>query len=260
MYEARGVTIRLGRRDIVRDASLAVVPGRVVAVIGPNGAGKSTLLRTMAGERAPAAGEVRINGADIATLDAAALSRVRAVLAQSLSLSAPFPVDTIVRLGIPRHVRETQAAALVRRGLEAVDMADAVDRPITQLSGGEQQRIHAARVLVQLWAQEEGGDPRYLLLDEPTSHLDPAHQLAVMELARAHARAGGGVLAVLHDLNLAAAVADDIGIVHDGRVVAFGSPADVLRADLLEEVYGVPFDVIPEQGRLWIRPCMALSA
>lgn len=259
MYEARGVTIRLGRREIVRDVSLAVSPGRVVAVIGPNGVGKSTLLRTMAGERAPDAGEVRINGTDIAHLDAAALSRVRAVLAQSLSLSAPFPVDTIVRLGIPAHVRENDAAALVRRGLEAVDLARALDRPITQLSGGEQQRIHAARALVQLWSQGEHGGPRYLLLDEPTSHLDPAHQLSVMELARAHARAGGGVLAVLHDLNLAAAVADDIAILHEGRLAAFGRPVDVLTPALLEQVYGVPFDVIPEESRLWIRPRMALA-
>lgn len=254
MFAAEDVTVHIGRRAIVAGISLAVRPGRVVAVIGPNGAGKSTLLRAMAGERRPSSGRVTLNGAPLADLDAAALASRRAVLAQSLALTAPFPVDAIMRLGIPNTVRESVAAALVERGLAAVDMADAVDRPITHLSGGEQQRIHAARVLVQLWSRPKDYGPRYLLLDEPTSHLDPAHQHMVMGLARAHAGDGGGVLAVLHDLNLAAAVADDIAVLNHGRLVAFGPAAEVMRPELLQDVYGIAFAVVPDGGDLWIRP------
>jgi iron complex transport system ATP-binding protein len=254
MYEAVGVTVRLGGRTILDGVNLAVAPGKIVVVIGPNGAGKSTLLKAMAGERRPASGRVELHRRDVYQLAPPILAAGRAVLAQSLGLSAPFSVDEVVRLGIPSSVRVKDADALVARALAAVELPDTGPRRITHLSGGEQQRVHAARVLIQLWAQGDGGAPRYLLLDEPTTHLDPAHQLLLLRLARDHARAGGGVLAILHDLNLAASVADEIAVLHRGTIVATGAPEKVITAEMLAEIYNVRLAVVDVAGRRFVIP------
>jgi iron complex transport system ATP-binding protein len=197
---------------------------------------------------------VLIHGEDIAALTPATLAGWRAVLGQSIALSTPFTTTEIVRLGVGPMVRESEAAAWAQRGLSAVGLAAKAAIPITHLSGGEQQRIHLARVLVQLWAQPDDGRARYLLLDEPTAHLDLAHQGFLLKLARDHARSGGGVLAILHDLNLAAAIADEIVVLHEGRVVAHGSPSETLTAGLLGQVYDVDFHVSRREGYLWIMP------
>jgi iron complex transport system ATP-binding protein len=240
MLEARGVSVRLGGREVVTGADLAVAPGRIVALIGANGAGKSTLLKAMAGALKPSRGIVTIDGEDIATWDAAALAARRAVLAQSIALTMAFTAGEIVGLGVPATRRKHEADALVAAALAAVDLAGAAERLITELSGGEQQRVHAARALAQIAAHS--GKPRYLLLDEPTAHLDPGQQSAVLKLARNVAAEGGGVLAVLHDVNVAAAVADEIVVLGRGRVIDRGPPG-VLTPALLAEVYGVPFEI-----------------
>jgi len=129
------------------------------------------------------------------------------------------------------------------QGLEAVGLFAEAGRSCLSLSGGEQQRVHLARVLVQLWSQPEDGLARYLLLDEPTASLDLSHQFMVMKLARAHATAGGGVLAVMHDLNLAAMLADEIVALDNGRVAARGPPGQVITDRMLADVYGVSLRV-----------------
>lgn len=254
MYEAAGIDVTIGGRAIVADADLAVAPGRLVALIGPNGAGKSTLLKVLAGERKPSAGTVRLHGEDVLAMPARALAGFRAVLVQSPAINAPFTVEEIVRMGVPEHVRDVQASKLVEHGLGAVGMTAFAERPITRLSGGEQQRVHAARVLVQLWAQPKDGRARYMLLDEPTTHLDPAHQLLLLRLARLHANTGGGVLAILHDVNMAAAVADEVVAMNRGRIVARGEPREVLTEAILGDIYGVAFDVIEVPGQRWVAP------
>ena len=254
MYEAHNVSVRLSGRLIVADADLAIPPGHVVVMIGPNGAGKSTLLRAIAGERRPSAGSVKIHGEDVTRMAAATLAGWRAVLGQSVMLAAPFSVDEVVQLGVPRLMRASEADAIVARALAAVGLAEAAGRPITSLSGGEQQRAHAARALVQIWSQPNDGHARYLLLDEPTAHLDPAHQHLVARLARAEAQRGSGVLAVLHDLDLAAAVADTVVVLHHGRIIASGAPETVMTRALLREVYGIDFHITHEGGRMRITP------
>ncbi|MCB1394117.1 ATP-binding cassette domain-containing protein, partial [Nitrobacter sp.] len=168
----------------------------------------------------------------------------------------PFSVSEIARLGAPPATDTATLDALVVRALAAVHMAEAAGRPITQLSGGEQQRVHLARVLVQLWAQPDDGDARYLLLDEPTAHLDPAHQVLAASLARAHATAGGGVLAVLHDVNLAAGIADEIIVMQDGALVAHGPPDAILDEHLLGDVFSIPFHTIADNGRRVLMPAL----
>jgi iron complex transport system ATP-binding protein len=254
MLVAEGVHVRLGRAHVVRGVDLALAPGRIVALVGPNGAGKSTLLRAIAGELALAAGRVRLHGDDVARLKPAALAAWRAVLGQSVAASMPFSAAEIVGLGLAPELRRDDADAWIARGLAAVGLGDAGDRLVTRMSGGEQQRVQAARVLVQLWSRPDAGRARYLLLDEPTAHLDPAHQTLIAHLARQHAAAGGGVLAVLHDLNLAAVIADEIAILSQGRIVARGPPADVLDPSHLAAVYGVDFRVHRAGDMTWVFP------
>ena len=256
MYAATNLTVSVGGRPLIRDVDMAIAPGRLVAVIGPNGAGKSTLLRALAGERHPSAGAIHLHGRDVFALSADELARWRAVLAQTVTVTFPFSVSEIASLGATTTVDHATLDALVMRALEAVHMADAAERPITQLSGGEQQRVHFARVLVQLWAQPDDGDARYLLLDEPTAHLDPAHQVLTATLARAHASAGGGVLAVLHDVNLAAGIADEIVVMQNGRLVAHGPPDEILDEHLLADVFGISFHAIADDGRRVLMPAL----
>ena len=253
MYEARALSVSLGGRTILHAINIAVPPAHATVIIGPNGAGKSTLLRALAGERQRTAGTIRIGGTDIARLKPRSLAALRAVLTQSVAMTFPFPVDDLVRLGVPPTMTRAEADPHVARAMKAVDLTpDFSARPITQLSGGEQQRVHLARVLTQLWSYANGNPPGYLLLDEPTAHLDPAHQAQIVRLARLHVRDGGGVLAVLHDINLASAFADNV-MVHDaGRIVAQGAPDDVLRPEVLEVTYGVGFRVREEAGNRWI--------
>lgn len=234
-YEMADIVLERGGRRLLDGVSLALTPGTVTVVIGPNGAGKSTLLKVLAGELRPARGRVTLEGRDIAAVPPALLARRRAVLAQSTEVAFPFTVAEVVGIGLMGAgvgAEPRIAAALAR-----VDLSGFAARRIEQLSGGERQRVHLARVLAQLDAGREG--PGFLLLDEPTSSLDLSHQLLVLDVARRHAEAGGGVLAILHDLNLAAMAADVLVVVEKGRIVAAGPPGDVLTDHLLRTVFGV---------------------
>lgn len=240
--EAKDVSVRLGGRLVVTGASLAVRPGRVTVLIGPNGAGKSSLLAALAGDLPAAAGRVKLDDVDLHTIKPAALARRRAVLAQSTELAFPFTVGEVARLGLPAGLPRAEADLVVCAALGHVDLSGYEERSCLALSGGERQRVHLARVLAQLSAAPDG-QPRHLLLDEPTAGLDLAHQLATLDIARTHARGGGGVLAVLHDVNLAIMVADAIVAMKDGRIVAAGSAAEVLTNEIVRNVYDVEAQV-----------------
>ena len=254
MYEARNITVTIAGRNLVDAVDVCLAPGKVTVLIGPNGAGKSTALKVIAGELRPTSGSVHLHGADIASLSPRDLARQRSVLAQSVALAFPFTVDEVVRLGMSEGFSRSRADALVSRALEAVGMRAEIGRSCPSLSGGEQQRVHLARVLVQLWSQPADGPARYLLLDEPTASLDIAHQFLVMRLARAHAEEGGGVLAVMHDLNLAAMLADEIVALAAGRIAAKGPPSEVINDRLLADVYGVALRVGATPPGIFVLP------
>ncbi|MBX3156158.1 MAG: heme ABC transporter ATP-binding protein [Deltaproteobacteria bacterium] len=233
--DARGVTVRAGRATLVDGVDLTVAAGELVAIVGPNGAGKSTLLGAIAGDRALAAGRVMLGGRDVRDLSIAELARRRAVLRQRTNLTLAFTACEVVELaGVsPRTAREH---------LATVELADFADRSYPTLSGGEQQRVQLARVLAQLAQMPHRGAA--LLLDEPTAALDPRHQQVVLRIARDVAAAGRAVVAVLHDLPLAARTCDRALLLAAGRTVALGPAADTLVPDLLAEAYGTRFAVI----------------
>jgi len=258
LYEASGITVAYGPRSVLDRVDFCARAGEVTAIVGPNGSGKTTLLSVLAGERAHA-GCVRINGRDAGGMPAQERARHRAVLPQACSLAFPFNVLELVRLGLtaglaspdPGQGDRIVLSAIARVGLEGYEA-----RMVQELSGGERQRAQLARVLVQIWQPVVDGLPRWLLLDEPVAALDIRHQLTIMQLARDYARAGGGVIAVMHDLNLTAMFADRVSLLHGGRLHRSGPPAEVLNDRDLSRCYDCPVrtNTPPPDGSTWVLP------
>jgi iron complex transport system ATP-binding protein len=235
MLSAQDVTLSLSGRPVLRRVSAAFRPGQVTALLGPNGAGKSTLLACLAGLRQPDAGQVLLNGRPRAALSRRDLARRIGLLPQVADVHWDVDVATLVALGrYPHRARWGETAADragVARAMAATDVTQFADRPVSALSGGERARVLLARVLA--------GEPEWLLADEPLANLDPAHQHDALQCLRGVARAGAGVVVVLHDLNHALTIADRIVLMADGAVVAQGDADDVLTPDRIRDTYGV---------------------
>ena len=219
-------------------AGLRVAAGEFVALVGPNGAGKSTLLGALAGDLHPSAGQVAINGCPVDRWQPLELARRRAVLPQQVTLSFPFTVAEVVRMGRApwRGVTDADDERFVASAMAETEVGHLAGRPFRELSGGERARASLARVLAQ--------DTPLLLLDEPTASLDIHHQEAVLGVVRGRVDAGHGAVVVLHDLGAAAAWADRVVLVAGGRTVAEGPPAEVLEADVLSSVYRHEVEVL----------------
>jgi iron complex transport system ATP-binding protein len=236
------------QREVLRDVSLGIAPGELVALLGPNGSGKTTLLRLLTGQLRPASGEVTFDGRPVGEWPRDALARRVAVLPQQLELPAGFRVAELVEMGRAPHARSlfgstAEDERAVRRALVDADAMELAGRQADELSGGERQRVLVAMALAQ--------EPELLLLDEPTLHLDLAHQVALLgTIRRLRAQRGLAVVAVLHDLNLAAAFAPRVVVLADGRVAADGSADEVLTPALVERVFGVSVRALAgEDGR-----------
>ena len=239
MIRASDLSVRLAGRPVLHGVSFEAAPGRMTSIVGPNGSGKTTTLKAISGELQLCKGKVTINGDDIARLKPFELALKRGVLPQSTIISFPFTVREIVGLGLSTGGADGgRNGRTVDEALEAVDLAGFSGRFYQELSGGEQQRVQLARVLCQIAAPVGDGEPRYLLLDEPVSSLDIRHQLTIMQLARQFCEGGGGVIAVMHDLNLTAMFADQRVMMKVGRIRALGAPKEVLTDETMEAVFG----------------------
>ena len=265
MLQAHGIAVQRGERQILTDIDLSLPAGQVIGVLGANGAGKSTLLAALAGELSPSTGRITLNGRPLSAWPAAELARCRAVLPQSPSLQFDLPVATVIGMGAYPHARHTRTGAprtdsrdtaraaiaedqrILQRVLALADVQDLYERRYRLLSGGEQQRVHLARVLYQLLLARQGHDEyRVLMLDEPTASLDPRHQLHLLSAVHTLAHEENvAALVILHDLNLAAGCCDRLLLLGQGRVAARGTPAQVLTPDTLRQVYGVEATVLP---------------
>ncbi|WP_153242553.1 heme ABC transporter ATP-binding protein [Frateuria defendens] len=243
---------RDGRR-VLEGASLKAQPGRLLVLIGPNGAGKSSLLAVLAGLGQPTQGRATLDGRSLANWTPEALARRRAMLSQQVQLGFAFRVEEVVRLGRSPHgaAREDgRDGEIVDAALRAAHAWSLRGRPYPQLSGGEKQRVQLARVLAQVWDARDA--PAWLLLDEPEAGLDIAHQHFVLRRAQAMARQGFGVIAVLHDLDLAVRYADEVALLAQGRVLRHGPPAQVLDPAVLSTAYGLPLRRERLEGGGWV--------
>ena len=249
MLDAAHLAYAIGGKTLLAEACLIVGEGELVAIVGPNGAGKSTLLRLLAGELKPSRGAIALDGKPLAAWNRRALARRRAVLPQSSSLTFPFAVAEVVLLGRAPHnggIETPLDRAIMRAALEATGIAALAARAYPSLSGGERQRVHLARVLAQLMTAPDQYAPGLLLLDEPVTSLDPRHQHAALALARGFVASGGGALAILHDVNLAARYADRVIVLAAGRIVAAGRPAEALTPAVLGPVFDMAFRQIAD--------------
>ena len=241
---------------VVDGLTLEVPSGQLTAVVGPNGSGKSTLLRGMSRLLAPQSGRVLLDGKDIHQLPARELARKLGVLPQGPVTPEGITAAELVSRG--RHPHRglfgrltSDDDAAINDALRAVELTELRDRPVDQLSGGQRQRVWIAMVLAQ--------GTQHLLLDEPTTYLDLAHAVDVMNVVHAAATTGRTVVAVLHDLTLAAQYADHLVVMGEGRIAAQGRPVDVLTADLLAEVFGLKATVVEVGGAPIVVPDRRLA-
>ncbi|NYT40492.1 ABC transporter ATP-binding protein [Sphingomonas sp. R-74633] len=242
------LAVSLGNRRVLQGIDAVFRPGKVTAILGPNGSGKSTLVRALAGLVDADAGFVRLGGKLIGRLEPRERARAIGYLPQEASVHWNVPVESLVALGRMPHrspFAGMSAAdeAAVAEAMAATDTTDFAGRLVGELSGGERARVLLARVLA--------GKPGWLLADEPLAALDPAHQLGLLDSLRDLAGQGMGVVIVLHDLIQAARAADDVLLLRDGKVVAFGSASEALAHQPLRDAFGVEVMVIgDETGRL----------
>jgi iron complex transport system ATP-binding protein len=225
---ASHLVVSRGGTTLLEDVSLNVKSGELLAVLGPNGAGKSTLLGAIAGDFPIAGGSVSINGRELSTLAPRDLARVRAVLPQQIAISFPFTVREIVTMGRSPWLNE-QDDERITAAMQRMEVMALAGRTYQTLSVGEQARVSMARVLAQ--------DTPLLFLDEPTAVLDIGQQERFLAIARSLVDEGRGVIAVLHDLNVAMRFATEVVVLHQGRCVASGEPRTVLTEALLSDVY-----------------------
>jgi iron complex transport system ATP-binding protein len=250
MLAVHEACVRIGSVDLLREVTLELAGGEVVAVVGPNGAGKSTLMALLAADIPPSAGLATLDGRSLARWAPRQRARRCAVLPQSGSVAFDFTAAEVVAMGrYPHHggIESRRDLELAARAMRATGVGPLAGRAAGSLSGGELQRVLLARAMAQVAEGLEGRAPAcYLLLDEPTSALDLSHQHECLELLRSAARAGAGVCVVLHDLNLARRYADRVVVLAAGRVVAEGAPADVLAPGLLAEVFAIDAVLAPD--------------
>ncbi|EID77668.1 MULTISPECIES: heme ABC transporter ATP-binding protein [Rhodococcus] len=248
---ADGIAVTRGGRLVLEDVSVDVRIGEVLVLVGPNGAGKSTLLAALSGDQDVHSGTVHLDDRNLGDWTALEMAQRRAVLPQQNTVGFSFTARQVITMGRSpwaRTPRSDDDAAAIAEAMRICDVVAFADRPFTALSGGERARVALARVLTQR--------TETILLDEPTAALDLGHQETVMRLARSRAEQGTAVVVVLHDLALAAAYADRIVVLEQGRVAADGPPGDVLSEELLTRVYGHPVEVIehPVTGATLVLP------
>jgi iron complex transport system ATP-binding protein len=260
MLEVRDLHAGYGTRSVLRGIDLRVARGETVAVLGPNGCGKTTLIRVVSGVHAPSKGIATIDGRELRDTPATAIARSVAVVAQSAPLPEGFTAFEVALMGRTPHLRllaseSMRDVEIVRGAMERTGSWELRHRYVQELSGGERQRVVIARALAQ--------EPSLLLLDEPTSHLDIQHQVETFRLMLSLCRDERlAVLAVVHDLTLAAAFADRVALVEHGRITVDGPPGDVLTAEAVRRAFGISVRVMPhpETGRPIIVPDVQAQA
>ena len=242
----KNISYKAGDVNILNDVSLSVEKGEIVSLVGPNGAGKSTLLNILTGDISPDSGEVFYENFNLNELNILDRSFYRSVMSQSQQIVFDFSVKEIIEMGWldkgnAQFSEHFDQAVLDISSVCQLD--NLLERKFNRLSGGEQRRVHFARTLLQLWRPSDSMDPAYMLLDEPTANLDLYFEIKLMEIIKKKAVNNVGVFLILHDLNLAAKFSDKIALINKGKIVSYGTPREVLKPNILEEIYNLKMDV-----------------
>ncbi|MEN8173776.1 MAG: ABC transporter ATP-binding protein [Chloroflexota bacterium] len=254
MLSVKSLRVCYGPKVVLRDISLEVSPGEILALIGPNGAGKTTLMRAVSGTTAILSGQVAVNGQDLSKFKTAKRARVLAVVPQARQLGGAFTVEQAVMMGRTAYMgwlgRESAADyEAVQTALKQTLLEGFAQRQIAQLSGGEQQRVYLARALAQ--------STPVLMLDEPTNHLDLQHQTNLLSLIKRLAEEKNlAIMMAMHDLNLVSLIADKAALLVDGELKQYGTPGEVIQAKHISEAYQTPVEIVkhPITGAALIYP------
>ncbi len=254
MLQTHDVCVEINKKKILKNIKFDVPAGKITALIGPNGSGKSTLMRAISGEISYQ-GKIFINERDINSMKAWELASIRAVLPQNSSVAFPFTVAEVIHIGL-RNTKDSSTDHLINDALDCVGLLSLAKREYSQLSGGEQQRVQLARVLAQVWSPLVDDTAKWIFLDEPVSSLDISYQLEVMNIMQNYAYRGGGVLTIMHDLNLTAMYADNVGLLHNGKLLCFGTPSQVMNDKILSEAYSckIKVNTTPKNDKIFILP------
>lgn len=248
--EARSLSFAYGNRQVLTDVSFTLPAGEWLTVVGPNGAGKTTLIRIILGLLRPTQGTVHLDGQDMTRLSRRRIAQQMALLPQMAELPFGFTVREVVAMGRTPHLGRFRPLSdvdqsAIDRALHDTETSTLADRPVTELSGGEAQRVFLARAFAQ--------QPKMLVLDEPTTNLDLFHERTLLDRVRTRRENGCAVLAVLHDLNLAARYSDRVLVLSEGKVAATGGPVEVLTAERIKEIFRVQVTVMEDEMgvRVW---------
>lgn len=247
LIESRSVGMKIGNARLLEKTNLKFLSGQTVAIVGPNGAGKSTLLRLLSRDLSTREGSIQLKHRDLRSYSARDLALHRFMLSQHVNVSFPFTVEEVVSMGAGDEAHNA-SKSWVDSAIEELQLNELRHRDLSTLSGGEQQRAHFARVLVQLVRGEAALGPGVLMLDEPTSSLDLRHQINLVTIAKQRAANGTAVIAVLHDLNLAIRFADRIVVLCKGSVIADGTPSETITSDIIKRVFEIETAVGLESG------------
>lgn len=252
MLELKNISFQTKSKTLLRSTSLKLNNKELIAIVGSNGAGKSTMMRCISGEHKPTTGNVFWKGKDIAEYSITNLAKERAMLTQANNVTTDFKVNQVIMVGRYPHYDYNPAATdieTVSVVINSQQLGPFSERSYNTLSGGEQQRVHLARVIAQLSEAIKNGEPwakeKLLLLDEPLNNLDIRFQLDMLRSVKSFAESGNTVIAVLHDINLALHFAHKIILMKDGRVVAFGEPSEVINEENIMECFNIPCQILP---------------
>jgi iron complex transport system ATP-binding protein len=243
MFAAQNISYRIGRHEILSDCSFALTPGVFTVLVGANGAGKTSLLKIAANEVQKFSGKVMLHGTSTTKLNSRELSKLRAVLPQHTTVNFPFSVEQVIAIGrYPHLTTKIQNDRIIEEVMTVTNLFSFKERTYQTLSGGEQQRVQLGRVLAQTW--DDTLFPKYLLLDEPTASLDVAQQHIIMQLARQALSRNMGVLAIIHDLNLAIQYADELIFLKEGKIIAHGKTENILTKEIIEQTFSHPVQLL----------------
>ena len=247
--KAKQVSFFRGQKAILSEINLEITQGKILGVIGPNGSGKSTLLSLLAGDFLPTEGNITYEDNDIKNLSFIDRAKRRSVLSQSQKIMFNYTVNEIISMGIVEGygIKTNDSSQIkLQTMIGLFELDDLVNRDIRTLSGGEQQRVHIARSIIQIWNRSIYTEPRFILLDEPTSNLDLAQEIKILKIIKKEVKKGLGAMIIFHDLNLTAHFADKIAMLSDGKIIEYGIPKSVLKPSLLEKVYGIKMKIYSE--------------
>ena len=238
--KSHGISLLINGEKIISHLDLEIIPGEITAILGPNGAGKSTALKILAGDIQPSYGDVKYNNINLSEISIVERARLRSVMSQSQTVAFDFTTLEIIEMGWIHENNESYSfgySDALEEIINICDLHSLLLRRFNTLSGGEQKRVNFARSLLQLWIPKTDNYSRYLLLDEPFTNLDIFHELKMLKIIKSYLSKNIGILIVLHDLNVARKLADNVTLMRDGRTIRQGPTDEVFQEDLLSKTF-----------------------